>query len=124
MRRRIVVSTLALVAISSSLLPSVATGATRKEVARDGVRYLIGRRQANGSFPGFSPIGSTADAVLAMSVAGRGRAQVREGLTYLARQVDDATLGQKAKIVLAAVAAEKDLARYAGGDLVSDLEAT
>lgn len=121
MRRRFIVSALALVVVSTAL-PDIATGATRKEVARDGVRYLIGRQHSNGSFPGFSPIGSTADAALAMSVAGRGRAQVGDALGYLARNAADATLGQKAKIVLAAVAGGKDLTRYAGGDLVSELQ--
>lgn len=134
MRRRFTVSTLALGVISSLVLVStvlvstvlVNTGlaATRIEVARDGVRYLIGRQHPNGSFPGFSPLGSTADAALAMSTAGRGRAQIDEALGYLARKVGEATLGQKAKIVLAAVAAGKDLSRYAGGDLVSELQAT
>ena len=123
MRRRIIASTLAL-AVVSTALANVATGATRKEVARDGVRYLIGRQHANGSFPGFSPIGSTADAALAMSLAGRGRAQIREALGFLARKVDEASLGQKAKIVLAAVAGGKDLTRYAGGDLVAELRAS
>jgi hypothetical protein len=88
------------------------------------VRYLIGRQHADGSFPGFSPLGSTADAALSMSIAGRGRAQVNAALTYLADHVSEATLGQKAKIVLAAVAAGKDLATYAGGDLPAQLEAS
>lgn len=123
-RRRIVVSTLALAVISSVALSASAIGATRQELARDAVRYLIGRQHDNGSFPGFSPVGSTADAVLAMSVARRGRVQMRDALRYLARNVEGASLGQKAKIVLAAVAADKDLTVYAGGGLVSELQAT
>lgn len=121
MRRRITASTLALVVAVSA---GAASGATRQEAARDGVRYLIGRQHANGSFPGFSPIGSTADAALAMSIAGRGRVHIREALGYLARNVDEATLGQKAKVVLAAVAGGKDLTRFAGGGLVAELRAT
>mgnify|MGYP006181456385 CR=1 FL=1 len=66
MRRRITASTLALVVAVSA---GAASGATRQEAARDGVRYLISRQHANGSFPGFSPIGSTADAALAMAMA-------------------------------------------------------
>ena len=123
MRRRIIFSTLALL-VAASTLSSAASGATRQKAARDGVRYLIGRQHNNGSFPGFSPIGSTADAALAMSIAGRGRDHVREALRYLARNVAEATLGQKAKVVLAAVAGGKDLSRYAGGDLVSRLRET
>lgn len=122
MRRRIICSTLTVVVVSSSMLAGIAAGATRQEVARDGVRYLIGRQHANGSFPGFSPIGSTADAALAMAIAGRGRSQVTDALGYLARNVDEATLGQKAKIVLAAVSAGKDMSRYAGGGLVAELQ--
>lgn len=123
MRRRFIASTLAL-ALASSAWSSVAVGATRQEAARDGVRYLISRQHANGSFPGFSPIGSTADAALAMSIAGRGRDHIKEALGFLARKVDEATLGQKAKVVLAAVAGGKDLSRFAGGDLVAQLRAS
>lgn len=122
MRHRTFVSTLVGLLLLS--LSASAVGATRQEVARDAVRYLVSRQHDNGSFPGFSPIGSTADAALSMTIAGRGGAQVRDALRYLARKVDEATLGQKAKIVMAAVAAGKDLSSYAGGDLIAQLQAS
>lgn len=123
-RRPISVLLAGLVAGSVLALPATSSGVTRQTAARHGVRYLIARQHANGSFSGFSPIGSTADAALAMAVAGRGRSQIRAALSYLANHVDEATLGQKAKIVLAAVAGGKNLDTYAGGNLVADLEAS
>lgn len=117
---------LAGLAAASLLAMSVpASSATsRVRAARHGVRYLIGRQHANGSFSGFSPLGSTADGALAMAMARRGSSQMNEALRYLADHVAEATLGQKAKIVLAAVAGGKDLSSYAGGDLVAQLEAS
>ena len=49
--------------------------------------YLRTQQLADGSFPAFSAVGSTADAVLALTAARVGGATMRDALRFLQRQV-------------------------------------
>lgn len=97
---------------------------TRK--ARLAVRYLVRHQKADGSVPGFSPLGSTADAVQAMVAARRAPGALEEAIAFVEGPViDDAGLGQKAKVLMAVVAAGRD-PRDVGGhhDLIQEIEST
>src|SRR2546426_8597458 len=68
--------------------------------------YVGAQQQTNGSFPGFSAIGSTADAVLDMAATGYG--DEATAIAYLRRQVrrgNVSTVGLTAKVGMAGVAA-------------------
>ena len=106
----------------------VATGGTARatidDAARaDAVMAFVGAQQrTNGSFPGFSSIGSTADAVLDMAVTGYDR--VADSIGYLRRQVRRGNVtgvGLTAKVVMAAEAAGKDPASFGGSDLLASI---
>ena len=74
------------------------------ERSRRADAYIASQQRANGSIPAFSPVGSTADAVLAFVAADAGQARMRRALGYLERQVDAgavSTLGLQAKVVIA-----------------------
>src|SRR5687768_1730183 len=90
---------------SVSPAPAAVSRFTR---ARHAVRYLVTQQQPDGSIPAFSPEGSTADAVVAMVAARRAPAAIEEAVAYLKTIGPDVPLGQKAKIVLALVAAGDD----------------
>lgn len=119
--RPLVVALVSIALVLAVVLPSSAEVPATSS-ARHGVRYLIERQGPNGSFPGFSPVGSTADAVIAMASARRGRAQIADALRFLERNLDEASLGQRAKIVLAVVAAGRDPRAFGGRDLVAEIE--
>jgi hypothetical protein len=89
--------------------------------------YVVNRQRADGSFP--SSFGtahaSTADAVVSMVASGQGGAEVDAAIEWLEDNVGGAdTVGKKAKIVLAAVAAGRDPRNFGGQNLVADLEGT
>lgn len=94
--------------------------------ARLAVRYLVRHQQDDGTMRGFSPLGSTADAVQAMVAAGRAPKAIAEAISYIEGPViDDAPLGQKAKVLMAVVAAGRDPRNVAGHhDLVAEIEST
>jgi hypothetical protein len=94
---------------------------TDQDRAAAGAAYLTTRQRANGSIPAFSPIGSTADAVLALVAAGGEGPTRRAALAYLRAQVRKGnvdTVGLVAKVVQAAAAAGKDPSSFGGQDLV------
>ena len=96
------------------------------ERARQGVGYLVRHQKSDGSLPGFSPLGSTADAVQAMVAARRARGAIDRAMAYVEGPViDTAALGQKAKALMAVVAAGRD-PRNVGGhhDLIEEIEST
>ena len=87
------------------------------ERSRRADAYIASQQRANGSIPAFSPVGSTADAVLAFVAADAGQARMRRALGYLERQVDAgavSTLGLRAKVVIAWTATGRS-ARTIGG---------
>ncbi len=108
-------------------LPATALAATDLGRAERGLGYIASGQKPNGSIPAFSPIGSTADAILAAVAVGKGRAIVKEALGYLSRQVATGTvdaIGLRAKIVLAVTAAGRDPRTFGGRNLVSELRHT
>ena len=103
--RRIVAACLSLAVV---MLPASASAAlTDQQRAERGTGFIAGMQRPNGSIPAFSPIGSTADAVLAFVATGSGRPAMREALGYLRRQVAAGNVtgvGLQAKVVMAASA--------------------
>ncbi|MGH2755603.1 MAG: hypothetical protein ACRDLB_14395 [Actinomycetota bacterium] len=92
--------------------------------AKDATHYIAKvQRAKNGSFPGFSKIGSTADAVMALVAARRSPTSIDGGVRYLQDHVDDIDdLGEIAKTVLAHVAAGESTT-IGERDLVQEIEA-
>jgi hypothetical protein len=123
MRRRQVVSMIAACLASLLLLSAGASAAPKLYRARHALRYIV-RHQANdGSITAFSPLGSTADAVMAMVAAKRGPRPERRALRYLKRHLSQASsIGLKAKVVMAAVAAGHDPRRFGGRNLVHKIK--
>jgi hypothetical protein len=102
-------------------VPASAGALTDRQRADRGVSFIAGMQRSNGSIPAFSPIGSTADAVLAFVAAGAGRARIREALGFLRRQVENGTvtdIGLQAKVVMAVSAAGGDPRTFAGANLL------
>lgn len=116
-----VVAALALSAAPAGAAPG------RTARARAATRYVAANQAGHGSVTGgFSKMGTTADAVAAWVAARRGPRQIRRAVGWLEANVDDATtVGLKAKVLLAAVAAGKDPRTFAGHhDLVQEVEDT
>ena len=84
--------------------------------------YVVGQQQDDGSIPGFSPLGTTADAVLALVAARRAPESISSALDYLEEHAADATtIGEIAKLALAAVAGGRDVHDFGGRDLTSEI---
>jgi hypothetical protein len=87
-----------------------------------GSTYLTGQQNADGSFPGFSPLGATAEAVVSLVAVRRAPSSIAAALDYLEEHVAEAdTVGEKAKLVMAAVAGGRDPRSFGGQDLVQAL---
>jgi hypothetical protein len=115
-------------ALSAAMLVALAPGAhgetTNKRRARVAVRYIISNQQSDGSICAFSCVGFTADAVVAMAGAQRGRTAIKGALDYLedqARQGGVTSVGERAKVLLAAVAGGRDPRDFGGHDLVTEI---
>ncbi|RMD76989.1 MAG: cell wall anchor protein [Chloroflexi bacterium] len=83
--------------------------------------WVAGQQQADGSFAGFGP-GDTADAIVAF-VAG-GQQPPANAVTYLAGQASTygtSSAGATAKVILAAVAAQRDPLNFGGVNLARQL---
>ena len=110
-RRRVVASLLSLGVIASLVVSAPIARAERRDDADridHAIAYLAAQQRPNGSIPAFSPIGSTADAVLAFVAAGVGEDQLHDALGFLRRRVAHGkadSVGFQAKIVTAVVAA-------------------
>jgi hypothetical protein len=92
--------------------------------ARRAIAYLKSQQEPDGSLPAFSAVGSTADAVLAVSAAGQGRAFRAAALSYLRAQVEAGTVttpGLQAKVAMAAVAAGWNPRQFGGMNLIAEL---
>jgi hypothetical protein len=115
------------VALMLSLPATASAALTDHQRAKRGSAYLVGTQRKNGSIPAFSPIGSTADAVLAFVASGVGREQMQDALGYLRQRASAgavSTIGLRAKVVLAASAAGKDPRAFGGHDLVQEIRST
>jgi hypothetical protein len=128
MKRRIIVSLLAVVLVLGGASPAIA--AADMGAALD---YLQTQQNADGGFgSGFSPestVGSTADVVVAIISAGGDPANFAQDgntpLTYLQAQAASvSTSGDLAKLIMAAVAVGQDPRAFGGVDSVAKLEAT
>jgi hypothetical protein len=111
----------AIAALMISATPADA-GPTLTKRARVATRYLASHQEADGSFAGFTPIGSTADAVLSFVAAKRGPKQIAAALEFLRANIDEANnVGRIAKVVLAVEAAGADARDFGGRDLIKEL---
>ena len=122
--RRVITSLLAVGLMAGSI--GAAEGARRSDAdrVRSAIAYLATQQRPNGSVPAFSPIGSTADAVLSIVAAGTGKPQLHAALGYLRRQVlagNVTTVGLQAKVAAAAVAAGRDPRAFGDSNLVKAL---
>lgn len=118
--RRALVGALIASLVAGSL-PALA-GPTRVRRARVATRYLALEQVRDGSFAGFTPIGTTSDAVLAFVAAKRGPRQIDNAVRYLRENIADANnVGRIAKVVMALEAAGRDPRRFAGRNLVREL---
>jgi hypothetical protein len=112
------------VLMAATIAPAGARTRNLHERLQTATRYIAMNQEDDGSISGgFSRLGTTADAVLAFAAESRGRRQVRRAIEWLEEHVDDAnTLGLKAKVVMAAVAAGRDPRSFGGRDLVAEIE--
>ena len=108
----------------------ITTGATarpsakrsNKDRAKDATHYIAKVQKKNGSFPGFSQIGSTADAIVALVAARRAPTSINGGVRYLANNADEVDdLGEVAKVLMAFVAAGEGT-MLEDRDLVQELQ--
>jgi hypothetical protein len=126
-RRRVVASLLSLGVIASLVVSAPIAHAERRDDADridQAIAYLAAQQRDNGSIPAFSPLGSTADAVLAFVAAGVGEEQLAGALGFLRRRVAHGKadgVGITAKIVSAVVAGGGDPHAFGGVDLVQSL---
>lgn len=122
--RRIGASALCIAVILG--LPASASAITDQQRAARGIGFLKTVQRPNGSIPAFSPIGSTADAVLAVYSANTGWKVRKDAIVYLAKQVEAGnvdTIGLQAKVALAAAAAGTDPRAFGGENLIAALRA-
>ena len=114
------------VALALSMVVGGPVGAaTDTRRARLAVHWLGHQQADDGSFPGFSPIGSTADAVVSFAAAKRAAEDIDEAMTFLEQreaEIDD--IGEIAKVVMAAEASGRNPRDFAGRDLVSEILAS
>jgi hypothetical protein len=124
--------TTSLVVASVVLATGIAANATTDDSARASslMAYVGDHQLANGSFPGFSSVGSTADAVMDMAATGYdGMAAI----AYLRRQVHRGNVtgaGLTAKVLMATEAADGsgapgiDVTDFGGVNLVTAISAS
>jgi hypothetical protein len=111
-------------------LSGAAGGVTDRKRASVGAAYVASQQDDNGSFLVFSRIGGTADAIQALVAAKRGPKAIERALDYLDRRSDAApstsnaidTVGEKAEVVIALVAAGRDPSDFGGRDYVDELQ--
>jgi hypothetical protein len=125
--QRRVASVLVVVTLSLALPGPAALALTDQERATRAIGYLARVQDDNGSIPGFSPIGSTADAVLAIRSADLGSDVERAAIAYLRRQTAKGnvdTIGLKAKVLLALAASGRSTLAFGGLDLLGEITET
>lgn len=117
-------SVIAVAAVLFSAWPAAASP-SRGKLARHAAAYVKRSQQDNGSVPGFSPIGSTADYVVALVSVHRGPRTLRHALGFLRRQVrkDNVTsAGLLGKVAMAVVAAGQNPRLFGHRNLVRKLK--
>ena len=110
-------------ALALSIAVGVSAGAaTRTDRSRLAVHWLSHQQNDDGSFPGFSSIGSTADAIVSFVAAKRSPEDIQEAIAYLEANADQVdTIGEIAKVTMALNAAGGDPRDFAGRDLVQEI---
>lgn len=122
--RRRVISSLLACSLVIGLAGPAGAAITDQDRAQRATGFIASQQKRNGSFPAFSAVGSTADAVLTFVAAGTGRRQVRDALDYLERQVvkgNVTTEGLRAKVLLAWTSAGRGARTIGGTNLVREL---
>jgi hypothetical protein len=120
--------TKALIALGLTPLMFVlpAQGAVRdkdKTKARVAAYYLTSQQADDGSIVAFSPLGSTSDAIVALVAARRGKYAIKHALGYLHdHEVEIDTVGERAKVIQALVAAGRSPHSFEGRDLVQEIQ--
>ncbi|MEX2275964.1 MAG: prenyltransferase/squalene oxidase repeat-containing protein [Actinomycetota bacterium] len=95
--------------------------------ARSAAGFIATQQKNNGSIPAFSPVGSTADAVMSLVAVKRGPITIKKALAYLARQTQNGNvvgIGLQAKVAMAAVAGGRDPSSFGGEDLIDAIAST
>lgn len=111
-------------AVLTALAASTGAGAAESPEyrARKAVRYIVSQQEADGSVPALSALGSTADAVVSMVAARRAPGAIDDAVRYLRNNLAAAdTVGKKAKVVMAVVAAGRDPRSFGGRNLVAEI---
>jgi hypothetical protein len=109
-------------AVALSVVP--ASAVTNQSRARTAAGYIARQQEDNGSIVSFSVYGSTADAIVALVAAKRGKKNINRALDFLARRVrngkvfEDPDVGVLGKIVMAAEAAGRNARKFGGRNLV------
>jgi hypothetical protein len=89
------------------------------------VKFLVSQQKPNGSLPAFSPVGSTADAVVSMVAARRGANAIDDALGWLRKKVRNdkvETLGLTAKVALAVATSGRNPRNFGGADLIAEIQ--
>jgi hypothetical protein len=123
--RRSLIGAIAL-AVAVAVLPATSQAGADERAGR-AARYIAQRQNPDGSFPSSfgSNLAATADAVMALVAARRAPSAVAEAIEWLeGEDLTDSSLGQKAKTVMAAVAAGEDLQDEPWASLVADMQAS
>ena len=102
---------------------AAASGApTPKRRARVAARFVVSQQAADGSIPTFSQIAGTADAIVGLVSVRGGAPAIDDAIDFLRNNdADIDTVGEKAKVVMALVAAGKEPRSFAGRDLIDEL---
>ncbi len=127
--RRSLTAVLAIAIAIVVAVPSAAGAAwTTSERVASAAGFISSQQRNNGSIPAFSPIGSTADAVVSLVAAERGPVNIKKALNFLTRRAEDGDLdnaiGLQAKVVMAAVAGGRNPRTFGGHDLVQEIADT
>ena len=121
--RRLSAIALALILVGGTASATPTRPPSGKMRARIGVHYLTTQQADDGSLSAFSPVGTTADAVVSMVAARRAPDAIEKALDFLEAHADDASsVGQKAKAVMAAVAGGRNPHDFGGHDFVAEVE--
>lgn len=123
-RRRVISSLLTCSLVLAAAGPAGAA-LTDQDRGERAAGSIASQQKRDGSFPAFSAIGSTADAVLAFVAAGVGQRETRRALDHLEAQVEEGnvdTEGLKAKVLLAWTSAGRGGRTIGGENLVRDLK--
>jgi hypothetical protein len=121
-----VISSLLTCSLAIGLAGPASAALTDGDRAERAAGSIASHQRANGSFPAFSAIGSTADAVLAFVAAGVGERPMRRALRFLEDKVAAGRIrseGLQAKVLLAWTTAGRNPRTIGGENLVRELKA-